>query len=224
MIDFSASTVRNEFDRLAALPESWDFNCFYHPHLLSCLPSRLGSLLDVGCGNGAFACLAAPRCEQVTAIDLSPGMIQRALQRPAPPNVQFSVADVFGGSLSSASFDAIVSVAALHHMDIEQALRRFVELLRPGGTLAILDLFSPASAYERLISCLGTVLAPPVRLLKSGRLFRSRVVRTAWSAHEAYDHYLTLPIVESVANALMPGSRVRPHLFWRYSLWWTKAA
>ena len=39
-----------------------------------------------------------------------------------------------------ASFDLVLSVTSLHHMDAEPALARMAGLLRPGGTLALLGL------------------------------------------------------------------------------------
>ena len=45
-----------DFDRSAALSgERWDHNSHYHPFLLQHLPPRCESVLDVGCGTGAFA-------------------------------------------------------------------------------------------------------------------------------------------------------------------------
>ena len=216
------SIVRSEFDRLSALPETWDFNHFYHRHLLSMLPSAIDSLLDVGCGTGAFSRLAASRCGSVMAVDLSPGMIARARQISAPANVSFSVADVFDMHHAPGSFDAIISIAALHHMNLPEALDRFSSLLRPGGTLVLLDLFVPSNLLERLTSWIGVILSPLVRLIHSRRLFQSPAVRRAWSLHEAHDHYPALPVVRSVAREILPGAQVRLHLFWRYSLVWRK--
>jgi hypothetical protein len=75
-MDCSAYTdkVREDFDRLADLPESsgWDHNAHYHPFLLKHLPPRLDEALEVGCGTGAFARVLAERCGRVVAIDLSP--------------------------------------------------------------------------------------------------------------------------------------------------------
>lgn len=220
----STTIVRREFDRLSALPDSWDFNRFYHAFLLQRLPSVVDSLLDVGCGTGDFSRLVASRCGHVTAVDLSPGMIDHATQLLAPANLRFLIADVFSADLSPASFDAIVSIAALHHMNLPDALDRLASLLRPGGTLVILDLFRSSSLSDRLVSWAGTLLAPPVRLLHSGRLFRTPTVRAAWAAHEVYDRYVTLPTLRATASALLPGAQVRRHIFWRYSVTWTKAA
>jgi ubiquinone/menaquinone biosynthesis C-methylase UbiE len=60
----SIADVRSEFDRLSTLPESWDFHYLYHPFVLSCLPAHVDSLLDVGCGTGAFTRRVASRCAE----------------------------------------------------------------------------------------------------------------------------------------------------------------
>ena len=87
--------VREDFDRLADLPESggWDHNAHYHPFLLKQLPPRLDEALEVGCGTGAFARLLAKRCGTVVAIDLSPRMVEVARARSwEHPNVEYVVA------------------------------------------------------------------------------------------------------------------------------------
>jgi len=75
-MDCSAYTdrVREDFDRLADLPESsgWGHNAHYYPFLLKHLPPRPDEALEVGCGTGAFARVLAERCGRVVAIDLSP--------------------------------------------------------------------------------------------------------------------------------------------------------
>ena len=45
--------------------------------------------------------------------------------------------DVHHIPLAPDSFDAVVSVAALHHMDAGRSLTRFAQLVRPGGTVVV---------------------------------------------------------------------------------------
>ncbi len=212
------AAVQAEFDRLAELPPEWDWNSYYHPFLARALPPRIGSLLDVGCGGGLLCRFLAPRCGRVLGIDLSPGMVEQARRQTAPPHVEFAVADFLDADLPLGSFDAIVSVAALHHMELHAALFRMKSLLAPGGTIAILDLFAPETLADRCVWALGACLAPAVRFTHTGRLFPSRTATGAWASHAAYDHYVTLEDLRSTANEVLPNARIRRHVFWRFSL------
>ena len=89
-------------------------------------------------------------------------------------------------------------------------------------TIAVLDI------YEARFSDLFVNLAAiPANLfmqrVKNGhRPAASAEARAAMQEHSAHDSYLTLSKVHQMCQALLPDARVRRHLFWRYSLVWTK--
>jgi len=112
----------------------WDHNAYYHRLLLRQLPTPCTRVLDVGCGAGAFAAELARRVEHVDVIDRSPAMIEAARQT-TPANVSCILGDVMRDPLPAGTYDAIVSVTALHHMPVDDALRRLFRALawrRPG--------------------------------------------------------------------------------------------
>lgn len=220
----SPEVVRAEFDRLSACAPEWDWNAHYHAWVERVLPPRIGVLLDAGCGTGSFARTIAGRCDRVVAVDLSPRMIERARASGAPAHVRFEVGDVMDAELPPSGFDAIVSIAALHHMDPEPALGRFATLLRPGGKLVVLDLHAASGLGDHLVSVASAVLAPPIRWLRSGRPFPTRGSREAWALHEVHDRHATIPEIRRIARARLAGSVVRRRFFWRYSLAWTRPA
>jgi len=96
-------------------------------------------VLDVGCGAGAFAAELASRAGHVDALDRSPAMIEAARQM-TPANVTCILGDVMRDPLPAEPYDAIVSVSALHHLPLDDALRRLSRALRPGGVLAAVAL------------------------------------------------------------------------------------
>src|SRR6516165_5934064 len=113
----------------------WDHNAYYQRVLLNRLPRRCGRVLEIGCGAGAFAARLAGRAEHVDAVDKSAAMIDAARRR-APANVTCTLADVMELSLPTEHYDAIVSITALHHLPLDDALRHLAPALRPGGVLA----------------------------------------------------------------------------------------
>lgn len=79
-----------------------------HRRLIDSVDPRAGErVLDVACGLGAVAARAARRGAEVTAIDLAPGMIDRARRRPEP--VDWRIGDCQSLPFDDDSFDVVVS-------------------------------------------------------------------------------------------------------------------
>jgi hypothetical protein len=113
----------------------------------------------------------------------------------------------------------VASVAVLHHLPLEAALRRFSELLRPRGVLLVLDIrpggFLPADVVSLAAS---TALL----LRHTGRPREHPHVRAAWVAHVRTDRFPPLAEVREACERVLPSAIVRSHLIWRYSLVWRK--
>ncbi|HVB72376.1 MAG TPA: class I SAM-dependent methyltransferase [Ktedonobacteraceae bacterium] len=221
---YDAATVQADFDRLASFStEQWDHNSHYHRFLLRHLPPHCRTALEIGCGTGAFARLLAQRSEHVLALDLSPEMICLAKERSARyPTIEFQVADILSYEFSPGQFDVIVSIATLHHLPMEKLFVRLKEALAPGGVLMALDLYQP-----RLVDLPLNLIAVPANLLlkyaRTDHLKEPAAARAAWAEHGQRDVYLTIPQVRALCQAVLPGARVKRHLFWRYSLVWKKS-
>jgi len=94
--------------------------------LLQWLPEDLSgrTILDAGCGTGAFATEAARRGAHVIAIDLSPTLVGLAKERlPAdlPGAVDFRVGDMLDPALGP--FDHVVAMDSFIHYDRADILR-----------------------------------------------------------------------------------------------------
>jgi SAM-dependent methyltransferase len=217
------SPIVEEFEKIASLPEPrWDHNTHYHRWLLRQLPARGKRALEVGCGRGRFCLELARRFDSVRGLDLTPAMVDAATSACASwPGVGLEVADFATWSAGDLRFDAIVCIATLHHLDLEPTLARIKALLAPGGRLAVLDLYRQQGA-ERLMSLAAFAPNLALQLLRTGRLRPPAAARAAWSEHGRGDRYATLAQVREAAGRILPGARVRAHLFWRYSLVWEK--
>ena len=216
--------VRNDFDRIALLPERGgvDHNARYHDYLLRHAPRNGRLALDVGCGRGAFARRLARRCERVRAIDLSPNMIRVAREQSRDfPNIEFDVADVMSYDLGIERFDCIASIAALHHLPQAELLPRLARALRPGGVLLVLDLCRSVTLPDRALDCAALATSIVTRLLR-GTWRAAPPVRRAWREHGTADRYVTLPEVREYCRPSLPGAIIRRHLMWRYSLIWKR--
>ncbi|HEY0733311.1 MAG TPA: class I SAM-dependent methyltransferase [Herpetosiphonaceae bacterium] len=101
------------------------------------------SVVDVAAGTGRIAAYLASRGLNVTAVDLTPNMLQQAQNRAATSgldNIRFVEANGRMLPFADGSFDAVMSIRFLHlfpaamHRPFVQEMWR---VLRPGGTLLI---------------------------------------------------------------------------------------
>ena len=94
-------------------------------------------VLDLGCGSGDLTLALARVGAHMTAVDLSPGMIEVARQRLAHfapgADVEFVVAPAETLPFEDATFDVIVGRFILHHLDIAHAARECSRVLTSGG-------------------------------------------------------------------------------------------
>jgi SAM-dependent methyltransferase len=115
------------------------------------------AVIDFGAGTGQFAVPAAARFWHVTAVDVSPAMLDalRAKAGQAAAGARPRLECVRGGFLSytpAGPVDGVYTRNALHQLpDFWKAvaLRRIAGMLRPGGVLRLLDLvydFAPGEA------------------------------------------------------------------------------
>lgn len=95
--------------------------------LLSYLPSDLrgATLLDAGCGTGAFSVEAARRGARVTAIDLSPTLVDLGRER-LPSHLGDGTIDFRTGDMSDPAlgeFDHVVAMDSLIHYRAADVVR-----------------------------------------------------------------------------------------------------
>ena len=99
--------------------------------------------LDVGTGAGAIAIGLAPLVLEVVGIDLVPELLGEARKR-APANVSFIEGDAYALPFPSDSFDLVATARTLHHVQRpELVLAEMRRVLRPGGTMLVVDQLAP---------------------------------------------------------------------------------
>lgn len=139
--------------------------------------SRLGlppgaSILDVGCGTGAFAAVLAARGYRVCAVDPSRQMRRRAARRLRGSGVVVRDGDALRGlPFPDRSFDLVTASFVAHGFPPAARAAFFREVQRVSRGLVLLVDFLPRSIRRE---------APDVRVLEAleGSDFR-RFVRTA---------------------------------------------
>ncbi|MEO1186620.1 MAG: class I SAM-dependent methyltransferase, partial [Cyanobacteria bacterium J06636_27] len=186
--------IRNDFDCIALNEQQgWNHNSHYHRFLLKQLPLKCKIILDIGCGTGEFSRLLAKRADKVIAIDLSPNMIEIAKEKSKQyPNIDFQVADVLQWDFPSEEFDAIISIATVHHLAVEELLSNLKTALKLGGKLIILDLLEHENLGDKLSDFIAVPLNYFFQTTKNRDIKISPEAVQALREHLRTDKYLTL--------------------------------
>jgi ubiquinone/menaquinone biosynthesis C-methylase UbiE len=112
--------------------------------LVELAPPR-GSVLDDGCGTGAFLEFArrnGARVERYVGIDVSRGMLSHAARRLAlsGPDQILVQADACRLPFADDTFDVVYARALLHHLPAPaDGLSEIRRVLKPGGVAVVLD-------------------------------------------------------------------------------------
>lgn len=131
-------------------------------------PRRGEHLLDIACGTGNAALLAAQLGAKVTGLDQAPRLISVARERAAADGltVDFLVGDAEQLGFEDASFDVVVSVfGVIFAPDAARAFAEIVRVMRPGGR-AFITAWVPEGTIHRMvgvfISAVGAAMGSPL--------------------------------------------------------------
>jgi len=119
--------------------------------------------LDVGCGTGELAFMAAETGAEVTGSDLSPVLIETARRQAAErgAEVTFEVGDVEALPYGDESFDIVTSsVGAIFAPDHEAVASELARVTRPGGRLG-LTAWTSGGEVDEFFQIIGSYAPPP---------------------------------------------------------------
>jgi SAM-dependent methyltransferase len=118
-------------------------------------------LLDVGCGAGMAAQLAAARGAQVSGLDAASASIEIARERT--PAGDFRVGEMEELPFADQAFDAVTSFNAFQYAaDPVSALRQAVRVSASGGHVAMVVWGEPQDCeHAATLAALGPLMPPP---------------------------------------------------------------
>lgn len=138
----------------------------YHDALLAALPQTPATILDLHCtvGLGCFALHRTFPEAEVSGLDFSPHYLAVARHHDAQRQggvSQWHHALPEDTGLATGSFDLVSAFLLLHEMPQDttrRILREARRLLRPGGSLAVMDMNPECSAYQTMPAAIMTLL------------------------------------------------------------------
>ena len=148
MFDNIASTYDTLNHRL-----SWNIDRYWRKKAIKRLAAHAPKkILDIATGTGDFAIQACQQLPevQITAVDISEGMMQvgrqKVKKKGLQQHIQFEREDCTALSYPDNTFDAITTAFGIRNFaSLDKGLEEMCRVLRPGGQLCILELTQPMS-------------------------------------------------------------------------------
>ena len=113
------------------------------------------------------------------------------------------------------SFDAVIFVASIHHMNMMEALEKAKSLLAENGILLIVGLAKPSNAIDWIVELFRIVPSQVVSAVKKNTTSEELDMEVS------YD-FPTMGEVRRICKDNLPGYKLRYGLHYRYLLSWEK--
>ncbi len=119
-------------------------------------------LLDVGCGSGQLALMAARDGLEVTGVDIASNLVERARARAQAEGLRarFEEADAESLPFEDASFDVVTSlIGAMFAPRPDLVAKELLRVCIPGGTIAMAN-WTPQGFVGQMFKTVLTFIAP----------------------------------------------------------------
>jgi len=108
--------------------------------------------MEFGAGTGLLSFMLKDRLKEITLIDNSEGMVKvlnEKLVSAKADSLKAVKADIEHEDPQLGTFDLIYTLMVLHHVrDVETVVKKFHDMLNPGGYLAIADLYMEDGSFH----------------------------------------------------------------------------
>jgi demethylmenaquinone methyltransferase/2-methoxy-6-polyprenyl-1,4-benzoquinol methylase len=116
-------------------------------------------VLDAACGTGDLAIAAREAGGEVTGLDFSERMLERA--RRKSDAIEWVRGDLLALPFEDAAFDAATIGFGIRNVDdLDAGLRELARVVRPGGRLAVLEITRPRGVLRPFFRLWFDVLVP----------------------------------------------------------------
>src|SRR6185437_2075747 len=176
-----------DYDRIERMMAFGSGSWYRHQALLRAGLAKGMRVLDVAIGTGMVAreeITITGDAKLVVGLDPSIGMITEARRSLAVSTVLAAAEEI---PLADASFDFLSMGYALRHMsDLSVTFRQFFRVIKPGGTVCILEITRPPRGLKRLIMKIYMrVVVPAITRFTTKRADSQRLWQYYWDTIEA---------------------------------------
>ena len=193
----------------------WNHNYAYHNWIKKNIENN-SIVLDVGCGDGTLIFKISKKCKKVYGIDIDKKSINVAIKDNKDDNVSFINDDFLKYNFENMKFDMIIFVAAIHHMNMKDALLKAQSLLKENGKIIIVGLSKPSSIFDYVIEVLRIVPSFVVSKFKGNKTSEEMNIETNYN-------FPTSDEVRSICKQILKRNyKIKYALHYRYLLLWTK--
>jgi 2-polyprenyl-3-methyl-5-hydroxy-6-metoxy-1,4-benzoquinol methylase len=119
-------------------------------------------VLEIGCGTGMFTEFFAQTGCSIIAVDISEALLKKAEERKLPNKRVHFLQKRFEAFSLESRFDAIIGSSILHHLELNEALPKIYELLKPNGIMSFAEpnMLNPQVFVERKLRSLFPYVSP----------------------------------------------------------------
>ena len=147
----------SEFDIKAAgwdqNPMHWDRSVAIVNEILKQVPvNKEMTALEYGAGTGITSFLLRDHLKEITMMDNSKEMVKimnEKIKAADAKNLKALYFNLEKDSWDGKKFDLVITQMVLHHIvDVENIIKKFHDLLKPGGYVAIADLYPEDGSFH----------------------------------------------------------------------------
>jgi tRNA (cmo5U34)-methyltransferase len=147
----------NEFDLKASEwdknPMHWDRSVAIVNEFLKQVPvSKAMTALEYGAGTGITSFLLKDHFKEITMMDSSTEMVKimnEKISSAKAKNLKALFFDLEKKEWTGGKFDLLITQMVLHHViDLDNIFRKFFNIIKPGGYLAIADLYAEDGSFH----------------------------------------------------------------------------
>ncbi len=190
----------------------WNHNSAYYPWVKK-KTAGCGTILDVGCGDGSLVFFLNDRVKKIIGIDPDSYCIEKALTAKSGENLGFSCCS-FEDYTPDMTFDAIVFVASIHHVDMTEALKKAKSLLSSSGKILIVGIAKPTTLMDWVLEVFRVIPSKVVSVLHHMRTPEELKITTSYKFPE-------MKVIRSIVKKELPGASIHYGLHYRYLVEWS---
>lgn len=170
-------------------------------------------ILEAGCGTGIFTERLTKTGAEIRAVDISQDLLNLAKNKITAKNVFFILGDLENLEFAPNTFDAVVGVSILHHINLDTALKEIKRVLKNGGKIVFSEpnMLNPQIMIQKNIPFLRKLAGdtdyeraffrwPLFKLLKKAGFKNITIIPFDWL--HPFTPILLIPAVEKIGNLL----------------------